>query len=353
MDFRYDDDRQALADLLRRYLAERYAFKERMDAAHAGRHWAVLAELGVIGALFDGKAGGLGGGGFDIAVIFEQLGRHLVTEPFLGTLMAGRALGPALPGSVISGHQILTFAHQEARDFYTDRVATHAESRAGTWMLTGAKAVVPMLGAADLILVTARTTAGLSLFHVAKDAPGLTKHCYQLIDGGEAGELMLADTPGWLVAADAAPLVEDAVTAGIIALCWEAVGIMDVMRDSTIDYMRTRRQFGAAIGTFQALRHRMATVALEIEQARSAAINASAALDAERAARACAVSAAKYTIGRVGTLVAEECIQIHGGIGMSQELPLSHYAKRLTMLGHQLGDEDHHLQRFIASSAAA
>ena len=149
-------------------------------------------------------------------------------------------------------------------------------------------------------------------------------------------------------AGGAGPVVEEAIAAGLVGLCWEAVAIMDALKDQTLDYLRTRKQFGIPIGKFQALQHRMATLALEIEQARSSAINAAARFHEGRIARERAVSAAKFTIGRVGTLAAEECIQMHGGIGMTWELPLSHYAKRLVMIGHQLGDEDDHLDRFIA-----
>jgi len=146
-------------------------------------------------------------------------------------------------------------------------------------------------------------------------------------------------------------VLERAVGRGILALCAEALGAMEVAKTATLDYLRTRKQFGVAIGSFQALQHRMADMALEIEQARSSVINAAAALDSDRLTRERALSAAKFTIGRVGTLVAEECIQLHGGIGMTWELPLSHYAKRLIMIDHQLGDEDHHLQRYMALSA--
>ena len=145
--------------------------------------------------------------------------------------------------------------------------------------------------------------------------------------------------------------LERAVGRGILALCAEAVGAMDMAKAATLDYLRTRKQFGVAIGSFQALQHRMADMALEIEQARSSVINAAAALDGERLTRERALSAAKFSIGRIATLVAEECIQLHGGIGMTWELPLSHYAKRLIMIDHQLGDEDHHLQRYMALSA--
>jgi len=150
-----------------------------------------------------------------------------------------------------------------------------------------------------------------------------------------------------------AATLEHARGYGLVALAAEAVGAMDVARDFTLEYLRTRKQFGAAIGSFQALQHRMADVLLEIEQARSAVINAAAAIDAPRAQRERALSAAKYTIGRIGARVAEEAIQLHGGIGMTWELPLAHYAKRLVMIDHQLGDEDHHLARYIALARVA
>ncbi len=186
-----------------------------------------------------------------------------------------------------------------------------------------------------------------------RSAPGVAVEAYPLIDGGRAGELQLVDTPGVLLTDDAHPVLEDVVAAGVVALSWEAVGIMDMIKATTLDYLRTRHQFGVPIGKFRALQHRMATVALEIEQARSAAINAANALQGDRPKRERGVSAAKYTIGRAGTLVAEEAIQLHGGMGMTWELPVSHFAKRLVMIGHQLGDEDHHLARFIRFGQAA
>ena len=175
--------------------------------------------------------------------------------------------------------------------------------------------------------------------------------------GGRAAELTLA---GVTLGADAllgaegagAATIEHSVGKGVLALCAEAVGAMDVAKDATLEYLRTRKQFGVPIGSFQALQHRMADLLVEIEQARSAVINAAAALDADRVTRERALSAAKFTIGRTGTRVAEECIQLHGGIGMTWELPLPHYAKRLVMIDHQLGDEDHHLARFIALGRA-
>ncbi|GAA0333829.1 acyl-CoA dehydrogenase family protein [Sphingomonas oligophenolica] len=362
MDFNHNDDRQMLGDTLGRYLQQRYPMDIRhgISASQAGwsaEHWTALAELGIVGALFDEAAGGFGGTGFDIAAVFEQLGKALVVEPFLGTLMAGRVLAKAggqeaILSDAITGTTILAFAHEEAQSHYD--LADIATQAGEDQALTGAKAVVPQIEAASHILISARVAGspgeegGIDLFLVRAGATGAAVRGYPMIDGGRGGELTLAGAPAILVAGDGYPLIEDAVAAGIVALSWEAVGIMDVIKAATLDYLRTRKQFGVPIGKFQALQHRMATIALEIEQARSAAINAAAALDEPRIKRERAVSAAKYTIGRVGTLVAEEAIQLHGGIGMTWELPLSHYAKRLTMIGHQLGDEDHHLARFAA-----
>ncbi|AEG47799.1 acyl-CoA dehydrogenase domain-containing protein [Sphingobium chlorophenolicum L-1] len=369
MDFSYGEDRRMLADTLGRYLQQRYPIetRHRISGSETGwspEQWAALAELGVVGALFAEDAGGFGGDGFDIAALFEQLGNALVVEPFLGALMAGRALAAAggqeeLIGEIISGSTILAFAHEEPQSHYDlTEVATRAERSGDGWTLTGAKSVVPQAEAADRILVSARIGGasgeqGIGLFLVDAKSSGLSIRGYPLIDGGRGGELTLANATATLVAEDGFALVEDAVAAGIVALCWEAVGIMDALKRDTLDYLRTRKQFGVPIGKFQALQHRMATVALEIEQARSAAINAADALGGDRNRRERAVSAAKYTIGRTGTIVAEEAIQMHGGIGMTWELPLSHHAKRLTMIGHQLGDEDHHLARFTALDLAA
>jgi alkylation response protein AidB-like acyl-CoA dehydrogenase len=239
---------------------------------------------------------------------------------------------------------------------------TTAVRRGDHWVLNGAKAVVAQIEGADLVVVSARTAgasrdeAGLSLFFVAANTPGLSVRGYQLIDGGRSGELTIA---GAVVGDDAVigpigdayDLIEEVTAWGVVALTAEAVGAMDATKTATVDYLRTRVQFGVPIGKFQALQHRMATILLEIEQARSAVINAAAALDSDRVTRERAVSAAKFTIGRVGTLVAEEAIQMHGGIGMTGELPLAHYAKRLIMIDHLMGDEDHHLERYMTFAA--
>ena len=377
MDFQLTEDRRMLADTLNRFIAEQYGFDvrnriARSETGFSRELWVRFAELGVIGALFDEAHGGFGGDGFDIALVFEALGRGLVVEPFLDTLIVGRAL--ALAGSdaqresiarLIDGSLIAAFAHDEPGSHYeTCRASTRAAQRDGArWVLNGAKGVVQHGEHADVLLVSARTSgsdddeAGISLFVVPRSADGVRVRGYPKVDGGRAAEITLANVElgaDALVGAEGSGFatLEYACGYGLVALAAEALGAMDVARDFTLDYLRTRKQFGVPIGSFQALQHRMADVLLDVEQARSAVINAAAALGASspdgRRERERALSAAKYSVGHIGARVAEESIQLHGGIGMTWELPLAHYAKRLVMIDHQLGDEDHHLERYIA-----
>jgi hypothetical protein len=372
MNFEHSEDRRMLADTLGRFVREQYRFETRDRIAKSpqgcsAEMWRRFAELGVIGALFREEHGGFGGGGFDIAVVFEALGKGLVIEPFLGAaVLAGGAIAEAgspaqreLLAGIIDGCRIAAFAHGEPDARYEPaHVRTRAERRGGGWVLNGAKAVVQHAESADVFVVSARTAggaedeAGLSLFLVAAGTPGLSLRGYPTVDGGRAAEVTLAGVKldaGSLLGREGAAFatIEKVIGAGILALCAESLGAMDAAKEATLEYLRTRKQFGVPIGSLQALQHRMADLLLEVEQARSAVINAAAALNADRVTRERALAAAKFTIGRVGTLVAEECIQMHGGIGMTWELPLAHYAKRLVMIDHQLGDEDHHLQRYI------
>jgi alkylation response protein AidB-like acyl-CoA dehydrogenase len=380
MDFQHTEDRRMLADTLNRFIAEQYAFPVRDRIAQSAEGfdrtmWRRFAELGAVGALFSEADGGFGGAGFDIAVVFECLGRGLVVEPFLGALLAGRAL--ALAGgdahrarlaALIDGSASAAFAHDEPGSHYElTTVRTRAERSGDGWVLTGAKGVVDQAAQAAFLVVSARVSgrdddaAGIGLFVVPADAPGVSLRDYRKIDGGRAAEVRFervalpADAVLRVPGSDGddeagAALLERVLGYGLLALSAEALGAMDVAKEATLDYLRTRKQFGLPIGSFQALQHRMADLLLEVEQARSAVINAAAQLDARRAVRERALAAAKYSVGRIGTLVAEESIQLHGGIGMTWELPLSHYAKRLVMIDHQLGDEDHHLARYIALS---
>jgi alkylation response protein AidB-like acyl-CoA dehydrogenase len=373
MNFQHTEDRRMLADTLNRFVSEQYGFETRDRLARSAdgfsrEMWGRFAELGIVGALFGEADGGFGGEGFDIAVVFESLGRGLVVEPFLGALMVGRAVAlagsdtqKALIAQLIEGSAVAALAHDEPGSHYElAQVATRAVRRAdGGWTLSGAKAVVQQGEAASVFLVSARTSGavdaedGISLFLVPRETAGLSLRGYRNIDGGRAAEVVLNEV---CVDGDALlgqpgagfATLEQSIGCGVLALCAEALGAMDVAKDFTLEYLRTRKQFGVLIGSFQALQHRMADLLLEIEQARSAVINAAAALGSERVARERALSAAKTSIGRIGARVAEECIQLHGGIGMTWELPLAHYAKRLVLIDHQLGDEDHHLERYIA-----
>lgn len=373
MNFAHTEERRMLADSLNRFIAEQYNFETRNRIAAtpegmSGEMWRHFAELGAIGALLREDDGGFGGAGFDIAVVFEALGRGLVVEPLLGSaILAGEAIAAAgnstqkaLLAGIVDGSTIASFAHDEPETHYElARVQTSARRSTDGWVLNGAKSVVLQGEAAGLFVVSARSAgaiddeAGISLFLVPKDTPGLAVSGYPTMDGGRVATLLFTDAK---LGADALlgeadqgyATLERAVGRGVLALCAEALGAMEAAKTATLEYLLTRKQFGAVIGSFQALQHRMADLLLEIEQARSAVINAAAALDAGRVARERALSAAKMSIGRIGALVAEECIQLHGGIGMTWELPLAHYAKRLVMIDHQLGDEDHHLQRYIA-----
>ncbi|KQO05590.1 acyl-CoA dehydrogenase family protein [Sphingomonas sp. Leaf242] len=358
MNFEHTDDRRMLADTLVRALRDGYPIETRNAGAYGETGydpavWQQLTELGIVSALFDEAAGGFGGSGFDIMVVFEALGRALVVEPFLGALMAGRALAKAgghdetLAG-IVSGEMIAAFAHEDGATPVT------ATKSGDGWTLSGTKAVVSQAGAASVFVVTVEQHGDPLVLLVPADTAGVSVRSFNVVEGGAAGDVTFEIVTLGAEArvggeGEGQAIVDAAVGAGLLALSAEAVGAMEFVKEATLGYLRDRKQFGVPIGKFQALQHRMATVLLEIEQAHSAVINAASAFDGDDAkARERALSAAKYTIGRTGALVAEETIQLHGGIGMTWEYAVSHYAKRLVMIDHQLGDEDYHLQRYIA-----
>ena len=388
MDFQHTDDRRMLADALDRWVAQAYTFDTRMallqtEAGHSPQLLQQLGELGAIGALFTEAQGGLAGSGFDIAVVCEALGKGLVTEPLLpSALMAGGALAAAgaaetahphapLLAAIQSGEALAALAHFEAGGHHdAQHVQTTAQRDGDGWRLRGHKAVVPFGAQAQWLLVSARTRPldaahpeqGLSLFVVPASTAGLQRRGYPTIDGQRAADLQLDCTlpaQALLGPADQAwPLIDTALAHGLLGLCAESLGAMQVARDATVAYLQTRQQFGVPLARFQALQHRAVDMAIAIEQTRSAVINAASAFTnhqaqgdrASRVERDKALSAAKVTVGQSGTRVAEEAIQLHGGIGMTWELPLAHVAKRLVMIDHQLGDEDHHLARYIGLS---
>ena len=357
MDFETSDDRRMLADTLNRYLSESYPVEHRNRIAYdapyrdAGK-WAELAELGVLLALVPEEQGGFGGAGFDVTTVFEALGRGLCPEPVLPALMAARLLGAVGDdlGPLTTGGTAYAVAIGELDAPYDlDGIAAEARPDGDGWRVSGRKSVVYGGQVADRFLVAARNGERLSVLEV--DAAEADVTGYGLIDGGGAAEVILDDAPAWMVLEDGADAIRDALDWGALALCAEAVGALGVAFGTTLDYLKTRRQFGTPIGRFQALQHRMVDLHTEIEQARSITILAASRMGTDGQSRT--VSMAKNLIGRTVKLVAEETIQMHGGIGITWEYPLSHYAKRLVMIDHQLGDTDWHLERVMAGLDAA
>ncbi|MEM7424292.1 MAG: acyl-CoA dehydrogenase family protein [Pseudomonadota bacterium] len=364
MDFELSEERQMLKDTAERFIREQYPIEKR-HAATKSEHgfdreiWAEFCDLGLVGALVPPEAGGYGGSGEDIALVFEALGRGVVVEPFLPTLLAAVPLVAAgredIIAAAMEGQMQLAFAHVEPGAYYAEsHVEAVAEDRDG-WKISGKKAVVINGATADHLVVTARVSGagddkeGLGLFLVAA-GDGVAAQDHASIDGPHVAEITLdkaaaepLGTPGadW-------PLIEKSLAAGTLAVSAEAIGAMDVAKDMTVDYLKDRKQFGKPIGANQVLQHRMVDILLEIEQARSAVMLAANTFEAERDLRELNISAAKNLVGRSGRLVAEESIQMHGGVAMTWEWPLPHFAKRLVMIDHLFGDTDHHLTRFIA-----
>lgn len=378
MDFSLSEERRMLADTANRYVRDAYEIKTRhahaaMEGGFDPSTWQTLADLGLIGALLPPEVGGFGGLGEDIAVVFEALGRGIVVEPFLATGILG-ASPIAIAGTdeqkarledVIAGNTLMALAHGEPEGRYgMSYVATTAKPDGSGWKLDGRKAVVMNGDTADLLVVSARVSGdtededGIALFLVDATAPGVSRRGYGTIDGGRAAEITLdgvavssADLIG--EAGKALPIIEETLSRGIVALSAEALGAMDICRDMTLDYLKTRKQFGRPIGSFQSLQHRMVDMCLEIEQVRACLMLASGTLEGERRERELNTAALKNLVGRTARLVAEESIQLHGGIAMTWEYAVPHYAKRLTMIDHQLGDTDYHLERYIRLSQEA
>lgn len=368
MDFQLSEERQMLKDTLERFVREKYDIDTRhkaakMEGGFDPAMWAEFAELGAVGALVPGEMGGFGGGGEDLMVVFEALGRGIVVEPFLATGVLGatpliEAGREDLLEEVIAGGLHLALAHTEPDSrFEMSQVST----KAAGGKITGRKAVVLNGGTADKLIVSARSSgavddeAGIGLYLVDANGPGVEKRAYGAVDGGQAAEFVFDGAPGDALTGegDGFAVLEKTLGRGVLALCAEALGAMEVCKEVTVEYLKTRKQFGAPLGKFQALAHRMVQVVIAIEQARSMTMLAAGMMDAPRAERERMLSAAKHLVGRVGRQVAEETIQMHGGIAMTWEYSAPHFAKRLIMIDHMLGDEDFHLGRFMALGEAA
>jgi pimeloyl-CoA dehydrogenase small subunit len=369
MDFDLTDEQRLLADSVHRFVSGAYPDLETRKAyraepaGYAAANWAAMAEMGLLALPLPEDQGGFGGGPVETMIVMEAFGRGLVVEPYLASIVLGlgllRRVGgqDALVEQVAAGEIALAFAHQErqARHDLHD-VATTARQGGPDWVLDGAKGVVLHGDSAGRLIVSARMEGGrrdrdgIGLFLLDPAAPGVTRRGYATQDGLRAAEVVLEAARATLLAGDALPLIELVVDEAIAATCAEAVGAMETLRDLTVDYLKTRQQFGQAIGAFQALQHRAADMLVATELARSMTMYAAMMVqDADPVARGTALSAAKALVGRLADQLGKDAIQLHGGIAMTEEYKAGHYFKRLSMLGVLLGDVDHHLRRVVAA----
>jgi hypothetical protein len=362
MDFDFSDDQVSLRDAVARWVDKGFAFERRHGIAKAGggtrEVYSELAELGLTALAVLDTHGGMGFGPVEAMVVMEELGRGLVNAPLAqGALIAPALLAHApealqaewLP-KVVDASALVVLAHQErGARYHLDRVATRASAAGGAYRLAGVKSIVPAGDEADAFIVPANLgggdddDTGIALFLVSRGAAGITVRGYPTQDGARAAELTLADTPASLITTDGLAALQAGIDVGIAALCTEAVGVMDKLVAITVDYMNTRKQFNATLSSFQALRHRIADVKMQLELARSMSYYATLRLNDPEPRRRQAIAQAKVQIGNAARFVGQQCIQLHGGIGVTDEYIASHYFKRLTMIEMQFGDTLHHL----------
>ena len=370
MNFELTDEQQQLADSVRKVLARDYAFEQRQAIVGSARGfsdtaWATFAELGLTALALPEADGGFGGGAMDLMAPMEACGEALVVEPLLDNIALGARLlaragnaaqrAALLPG-FIDGTRRLAFAHLEpGRRYALAPQATTARRHGAGWVLDGAKCVVIGAPLAHTLLVSAHTPAGASLFVVDAAAAGVALNPSRTVDGQRSADILFSQVrldAGALLGADggALPAIEEALDFATALLCADAIGAMRYANEATLEYTKTRRQFGTTIASFQVLQHRMVEMFITFEQARSMAILAAAKVDTGSAAeRRRAVSAAKIKIADAARLISQESVQLHGGMGMTEELKISHTFRRLTMIGQRFGDADHHLQRYAAA----
>lgn len=378
MDFSLSDEQRLFQESVENFVAKEYDIGKRR-ALIAGEdgfsrdHWARFAELGWLGLGLGedhGGTGGLAGGSaLDTAVLMEGFGRGLVPEPYLATVVLGggvvelagnTAQKSALLPALAAGELMLAFAYAEPRGRYDlAHVETRAETKDGGYVLNGHKSVVFHAAGAEKIVVSARTSGaagdgdGISLFVLAGETPGLTLRPYPTIDGLRAAEVMLDGAGGELLGPEgqALPVIEAVIDRATVAVSAEAVGIMQTLNEMTRAYVEGRKQFGIAIGKFQVLQHALVDMYMAHELSKSLTYRAAAAIGAsDGSSRARAASAAKVQIGRAGKLIGEQAVQLHGGMGMTDELALGHYFKRLAMIEPLFGDTAHHRRRFASLS---
>ncbi|MGI9438227.1 MAG: acyl-CoA dehydrogenase family protein [Parvibaculales bacterium] len=375
MDFSFTEEQTLLRNMVQSFVQDNYNFDARMkivrsDDGMSREIWQQFAELGLLAAPFSEEMGGLDGGPIETMVIMEELGRGLVVEPYLPTIvLCGGILSrhgsdaqkeAHLPG-IIGGEDIWALAYSEPQSrFNPADVLTSAKADGDGYVLNGTKAVVAAAPWANKLIVSARISGdqrdaeGLGLFIVEKSANGVSTQDYPTVDGNRASEVTLENVA---VGADALigeagnglALLDEALDYGIGAVCAEAIGHMKMLNDATVEYCKTRKQFGVPIGSFQVLQHRMVDMFMEYEQSVSMTYMVNMKLVEGEAERKKAAAGAKVQIGKSGRFVGQQAVQLHGGMGMTEELNVGHYFKRLTVIDTQFGNVDHHLKRFAVA----
>lgn len=372
MDFNLSKEQELLRDGLSKFLSTRYDLEKSRSAAKTGAGWqpdiwrAFADELGILGATLPEDVGGIGGGPVELMVIAEALGHALVVEPYVDAVVvaggllqrAGGAQAASLLEKIVTGAAVVALAagESESGDRWQD-VATTAKREGDDWILHGRKTVAMSAPLATHLLVTANSPEGLSLFVIDVESvdAGLSLNGYRTIDDRRAADVVLDGLrvpPDALLgeAGQARPAVDRARDEGAAAICSEAVGCMRKVLADTVEYSKQRRQFGVPIGSFQALQHRMVDMHIELEQAVAAVLLAVLHLEDEPAVRARSVSAAKATVGRAARFIGQQAVQLHGGMGMTEELAIGHYFKRLTAMQYEFGSTDYHIGRYAALS---
>ncbi len=356
MDFNFSDDQQQLRDAVAKWVDKGYGFERRRAIEAAGgfsrEAWDELAELGLGGLYIPEDEGGLGMGAVEGMVVMEELGRGIVLEPLAQSFIAGAVLAGHADADtkdswlprIAGGQALVALAYQERKARYRlDICEAAAFPSGGGWTVSGTKSLVPAGDEADAFIVPAQLDGKIALFLVERAADGVAARGYGMQDGSRAAEVVFDKAAATLISRDGLPVLEHAVDLGIAATCAEAVGVMDKTLAITVDYMNTRKQFGVAIATFQALRHRVADMKMQLELARSMSYYATLKLSAPPAERRQALARAKYQLGVSMRFVGQQAVQLHGGIGVTDEYIVSHYFKKLTQLEMTFGDTLHHL----------
>lgn len=371
MDFNLSQEQTQFADALRRWVEKDYTFEQRKNIISSStgiskNAWSELTELGAMALPIPEEQGGFNGSAVDMLVVMQELGRGLVIEPYFVTMMGAEFLklaggNEAFLEQVATGELKLAcaLAEKQSRHDLFD-IATHASKNVDGYLLNGVKTVVLHGAQADKLIVAARSsgaqrdTDGISLFIVDANSAGISRRDYRTIDGFRAADITLHQvqvSSGSLLGDEAKgwDILDAASDYGITLLCAEAIGVMEAIFAATLEYLKTRQQFGVPIGKFQALQHRMAEMYMEMEQARSMATLAAVKVSSTNVEeRRSTISAAKARVGQAARFIGQYAVQLHGGMGVTNELPAAHMFKRLTMIELSLGDTDHHLARFIA-----